>query len=590
MTFRIISAFLIFTTFSFKGIAQVPKTTFELSDSANTATYVQTNTFYKSLAKKYPKSATFFTIGNSDGGHPIYVFHIKGKSASYPNILINNAIHPGEPEGVDASMMLCRDLLQSKQKAANYNLYVIVMYNTDGALNRNKLSRANQNGPEINGFRGTSLNLDLNRDFIKTDSRNTKAFVSFFHKINPLILVDNHTSNGADYQYTLTYFSSHESKLLPSLNTLRLLLKPGLESGLLEKGFPTCPYVETRKETPDSGIVAFFETGRYATGFASLHNCLGYTVETHMLKPFKDRVMGTYFFMQQLLNEFNKLNTDTSKNIKIITQYPSHSKTTTINKGQMFLSHIELERNKTTGQNFPIQWTEDHTFADSIEFLGYQASHIPSTWGKHNRLFYDRSKPYKKNVAYYNHYKAIDSTFLPTAFIIPQAWHQVIDRLQLNKVTMSTLKKDTIIQVHAKYITDYKSTATPYESHYMHYGTKTHDTIFKVQFYKGDYYIPCNQSKNRFIAETLDPKAPDSYFNWNFFDGILQQKEGYSGYVFEDDVPAILANNPSLKSIVDKMLLEPDAANNGHKIMSYIFNHSGWHEKTHNLYPVFGVE
>ena len=55
-----------------------------------------------------------------------------------------------------------------------------------------------------------------------------------------------------------------------------------------------------------------------------------------------------------------------------------------------------------------------------------------------------------------------------------------------------------------------------------------------MQFQKGDWYIPMNQVANRFLIETLEPQAEDSYFAWNYFDAILGQKEGYSAYAFED--------------------------------------------------------
>ena len=87
-------------------------------------------------------------------------------------------------------------------------------------LNRSSNSRANQNGPNEYGFRGNAQNLDLNRDFIKMDTENSFTFAKIFHDLNPDVFVDNHVSNGADYQYVLTYISSLRQRLAPSLSTI----------------------------------------------------------------------------------------------------------------------------------------------------------------------------------------------------------------------------------------------------------------------------------------------------------------------------------------------------------------------------------
>ena len=74
------------------------------------------------------------------------------------------------------------------------------------ALNRNSTTRTNQNGPESYGFRGNARNYDLNRDFIKSDTKNAKTFAQIFHLVQPDVFIDNHVSNGADYQYILNSF------------------------------------------------------------------------------------------------------------------------------------------------------------------------------------------------------------------------------------------------------------------------------------------------------------------------------------------------------------------------------------------------
>jgi len=183
-------------------------------------------------------------------------------------ILINNGIHPGEPDGVDASMLLLRDLVQRKVSLPdNVALAVIPLYNIGGALNRSPFSRVNQNGPESYGFRGNAQNLDLNRDFTKNDSRNARSFVRIFHWVNPDLQIDNHVSEGADYQYTMTLLPSQWNKLGGGLGTfLHDVFQPALFAGMEKKGWPMTPYVNFEEGNPSRGWDAFYDEPRYSTG------------------------------------------------------------------------------------------------------------------------------------------------------------------------------------------------------------------------------------------------------------------------------------------------------------------------------------
>ena len=179
---------------------------------------------------------------------------------------------------------------------------IIPAYNVGGMMNRNSFSRANQNGPEEYGFRGNAQNLDLNRDFIKMDSENAKTFAKIFHSLDPDVFVDTHVSNGADYQYTLTYISSTKERMAPALMKLTYQeLLPALTVQLKKKKWDLFPYVDLVKETPKDGIQAFNDLPRYAMGYAALFDALSFTVETHMLKPFSQRVEATHDFLSELI-------------------------------------------------------------------------------------------------------------------------------------------------------------------------------------------------------------------------------------------------------------------------------------------------
>src|ERR1700744_1063900 len=291
--------------------ANAQLTPFELSKDKNyTATYNEVIAYYKKLAAANPQMK-LFNYGMTDVGKPLTLVVLSRDRVFDPALikkqnkrvlLINNGIHPGEPEGIDASMMLTRDLLKKNQLPKDVVLCFIAVYNIDGCLNRG-VSRPNQNGPRAYGFRGNYKNLDLNRDFIKADSKNALAFMQVLNTWQPEVFLDNHTSDGADYQYVMTLIETQKDKQNPVLaEYTSKTLSPELYKRMAKSGYEMTPYVEEREASPDSGIVSFLETPRFATGYTAQHNIISYITETHMLKPFDKRVYATYDFMQALID------------------------------------------------------------------------------------------------------------------------------------------------------------------------------------------------------------------------------------------------------------------------------------------------
>lgn len=555
---------------SSSAIAQ--KTPFEQSKKTQTATYPEAITYYKLLAKQYPQ-AKLFSYGDTDFGQPLQLLVLSKDQVFDPSeivkrkktvLLINNGIHPGEPEGIDASMMLSRDLLKGNNLPKDVVICIIPIYNIDGSFNRTSTSRANQNGPTAYGFRGNAKNLDLNRDFIKTDSKNSAALQLIFNTWQPQIFVDTHTSNGADYQYVMTLIPTQKDKLNTILSGyLTNTLVPGLYEAMAKQGYPMIPYVNSIGETPESGITGFIESPRYSTGYAALHNVIGFMPETHMLKSFDLRVDATYKLLQSYVDAVQR-------DAKLIFENKQ--------KADAFVA----KQNE-----FPLTWQLNKNEVNEIPFNGFEAGKKPSGVSGFDRLFYDRSKPYTKTIKEWNKYEPAISVQKPIAYIIPKAWDKVIKLLKLNRVKMQELKSDTKIEVESYYIDDFKTGAKPYEGHYLHSAVKVNPIRQSFPYYAGDFVVYVNQINNRYIVETLEPQATDSFFNWNFFDSILDMKEHYSAYIFEDTANELLKNNPDLKTkLENKKSSDPDFAKNGAAQLDFVYKNSDYYEKTHNRYPI----
>src|SRR5690606_3074240 len=227
--------------------------------------------FYIKLARDFSQ-INVHTIGKTDSGHPLHMvtfnpdgdFNFENIRKEKTIILINNGIHPGESDGIDATMMLYRDLATKNVPAPEKTVLVTIpIYNIGGALNRNSTTRANQNGPLEYGFRGNALNYDLNRDFIKMDSKNAKTFADIFHLVKPDVFIDNHVSNEADYQYILTHLFTQHNKLGGELGEyLHDSFMPDVEKALAEKEWDITPYVNVFNTPPELGFSQFMDHPR----------------------------------------------------------------------------------------------------------------------------------------------------------------------------------------------------------------------------------------------------------------------------------------------------------------------------------------
>ncbi|MEO1259059.1 MAG: M14 family metallopeptidase [Bacteroidota bacterium] len=543
-------------------------------DHNTTATYFEAIEFYEKLADKYDQ-LELSEWGTTDAGYPLHVAVLSKnkmfdvgrlKKEGKAILFINNAIHPGEPEGVDATMMLVRDYLQKMEQQAhleNVVLVVIPFYNIGGGLNRSAHSRANQNGPNEYGFRGNARNLDLNRDFIKCDSKNAQTFNRIFNHWQPDVFIDNHTSNGADYQYTMTMLTTQEDKLGPVLGKyLREEFLPVLYKKMADQNWEMTPYVNVWGSTPDKGIPGFNDSPRYGSGYGSVHHVISFVPETHMLKPYPDRLKATYAFMDIVLKETNQRFNE----IKLTREKAIHD---------------YLAKN-----TIPIEWKIDRSRADTIIFKGYEADYKTSEVTGLDRLYYDQNRPFEKEIPYWNYFEIKKEINKPFAYLIPRAYGKIIGRLRWNGVEIKQLTEDISPLVEMYSIKNYEDRKA-YEGHYLHYATEVEKKELNWNFYQGDYLVLTDQPAVRYIIETLEPEAPDSYFSWNFFDGILMQKEGFSAYVFEDKAAAFLKENPEIKTAFEeKKKSDPEFAKSMWAQLGWIYRQTPHYEKTHNLYPI----
>ena len=555
-------------------------TPYEKGNLNQTTTWGECIAWYEDLARRFPAVLRFEKVGVSDAGMPIHAGVVSSdgvfdadaiKRAGRPVFFNNNGIHPGEPEGVDGCMAIVRDFCvePGRLSALGKTVFLFVpLYNVDGSFNRADTSRVNQDGPEQFGFRGNSRHLDLNRDFVKCDTLTARTFNQLFTRWDPDVMVDTHTSNGADYSYTMTLIHTQADKLGGGLGEfLRAEMLPAMYAGMDARGWPTCPYVNPVKDSPDHGIAEFLETARFSTGYAALHHTIGFMPETHMLKPFKDRYESMVALVEVAL-EFTVKNAD---RIQV-------------------LRRAAREEGRKQAQ-WPVRWKMDEANPSRFRFKGYEAKYKKSAIGDYTRLYYDRSSPWERDIAYYNSFPVDVAVPAPQAYVVPQQWREAIERLEWNGVRMERIEADRLQEVTYYQIQSVTSRPSAYEGHLFHDEVALERRIGQVLLRAGDYIVPLDQDRARYAVETLEPLAHDSFFRWGFFNSVLEKKEHYSDYVFEDEAEKLLAEEPELAAkFAEWKAANPGLLSSQEAVLDFIYaNCARYREPEWNRYPVFMI-
>ena len=545
-------------------------------DDNETVTYYEAIDHYRKLADYYPE-AELLSYGVTDAGKPLHLFVMSKdgdfdpesvKASGKSVVLINNGIHPGEPEGIDASIWFADDLLRNHKGMFSLLDHCVVciipVYSVGGCLNRSAYHRTGQTTPKKCGHRGNAKNLDLNRDFVKMDTKNAKAFAEIFHAWDPDTFLDTHTTNGSDHKYVITLIAYQPEALPQPLSDFyRNRLIPHLYDYMSETPYELIPYVTYRNESPKSGIALDPQQPRFSTGYVGLFNTLGFMTENHIYKPFPDRVRSVYHFLNALVGFTN-----------------DHAE-------EIIRLRKEAKEQVSDKRTYVTDWKLDTTRFRMIRFKGYEGERGISPVTGLERFGFNREKPYDTMVPFYDYHLPKKSIDAPDYYVVPSAWEEVVDRLKSNRVEMERLKNDSVIQVERYFISDVDTWNRQYNWHRYHRDFEVETKTEAVQFYAGDYLIPVDQPANRYIMEMLEPEAQDSFFRWNFFDPILESREYYSSYGFEENALKYLEENPEFRQQFEEAVKsDPDLAGNHRAQLGYIYHNTQWADNRMGRYPV----
>ncbi|MFT5234609.1 MAG: hypothetical protein ACI9UQ_002656, partial [Candidatus Krumholzibacteriia bacterium] len=574
-------AMLVFCGLS-ASLAIEPLTPYEKSNHLETPSYAETMTWLADLAadSSVLKMGSFGTspqgrdlplIIADAGGRFLPADHM-GRSDRVV-VLVQACIHGGESCGKDAGMMLLRNIAANDPSVAGIlekvTLLFIPILNVDGHERFGPYNRINQNGPREMGWRTNAQNLNLNRDYLKADLLETQSWLDLFDAWLPDFFIDIHSTDGADYQYPITYHLELFGGMDAGLTELTTKYRDSMVTKMEADGYPLGPYVSFRTwHDPASGLKAAPSTPRFSTGYMALQNRPGLLVETHMLKPYQVRVDSAL-----------KL---TTHSLFWCGDNATELRNSVLKADEMAASQI------FRAEPYPLTWISDGD-STSFEFLGVEYDSLTSeTTGGQWIKFSERKS--KSVVPFFDSVEPDDSADLPEAYLIPPEWSDALARLERHHIDFTRLTVPAEVTVRTWKFSNTQWQSKPYEGRHPVTFDATPITETR-QFPIGTAVISLNQRSARVIAHLLEPKAPDSLLYWGFFSPIFTQTEYVESYVIESMIPTLLADNPEWATELAALKASnPDFAADPWAIRYWIYAKTPYFDSRVNIYPVASID
>lgn len=550
----------------------------ELSAFHETSRFPETVDYCKRL-QAGSRSIRYMSFGKSPEGRDLPLLVISEDGYFTPEqahksdcavLLIINGIHSGEIAGKEASLMLLRDIAVAKQKPELLNhvvLLVVPIFNVDGHERMSPYNRINQNGPHEMGWRGTAQNLNLNRDWIKADQPEMRAMLKLFNEWLPDIVIDNHVSDGADFQYDITWLLDDNPRVgAPLLEYIQKDLEPYLLTTLNNSGHAACRYFELRDSTdPAAGIDLGPATARFSNGYGTLRNRPVFVVETHMLKSFEVRIKAHYDFMEAVLK---KLSGD-PQSLRAAVQ-KSDEQT------------VELPG------KYPVRLQINNEKSEPFVFRGIEYNRQQSAISGTASISYG-TKPIEITIPFYRTMDVEIAIDPPLGYIIPPQWTAAIDRLDLHGITYDRLSQAVTTKFETYRFSDISWDREPFEGHHLLHFNSAKVTEQRTLL-EGSAVVWLNQNTNKVIVEMLEPEAVDSLVAWGYFDPIFEQKEHAEGYVLEKLAAGMIQNDPQLKKeFEDRLKSDPQFGSDPFARLLFFYERSPYPDPYRNAYPVVRI-
>ncbi len=537
----------------------------ELSRLTASPSYAETRAFAEKMVAASPLLRLEIFGLTPQGREMFAVVARKPGSARKPVLLAQAGIHSGEIDGKDAGLMLLRDIaFRGKDALLEKADFVFVpIFNIDGHERSSRFNRPNQRGPLMQGWRTTAQNLNLNRDYLKADAPEMQAMIGLLRKYDPALYLDLHVTDGTDHQYDVAFaFAGWDGLYAYSPQIGKWLdqsFRPSVSATLTKAGHTPGYYVsavDNRK--PDSGIVHDADTPRFSTGYGDHRRIPTVLVETHSLKPHRQRVLGTYTLVEQALRLVG-------------------------NDKEMLEAAIASDRGARPDE-ITLSWKPIKKPIRTISFLGiaHETYRSPVSGVDEIRWL---GKPVTQQMDVYGAEPDL-KVKLPVAYWVPATAADVIARMKIHGVEMETIDAPRVIKLDMVRLEEPKL-GNANEGHVPLSAKSFRHEMMTETMPAGSVRVPVNQPLGLLVAAMLEAESPDSFLAWNFFPGILQRTEYIEGYAISPLAEAMMARDPSLKTEFEaKLAADPAFAKDANARLEWFYKRSPYYDTRYLLYPV----
>jgi hypothetical protein len=550
----------------------------EATDYRKTWNYADTIAFAQKLDRASEK-IFYKSFGKSGEGRDLPLLIVADGKTLTPEqarksgkaiILIQAGIHSGEIDGKDAGFALLRDIAITKTRAdllKDAVLLFIPIYNVDGHEMSSPYNRINQNGPDETGWRATSAGLNLNRDYMKTDAPETRAFLRLWNEWKPDFFFDLHVTDGADFQYNVTYEYAHFQEVSPFVkNWMDEYFDGKIVREVEREGNLLTHYLEFGGREVTSGIYTFIATPRFATGYIALRNRPGLLVETHSLKPYKSRVRGTYDILWKTIEEINRSKAS-------LFEANRKADEETVRRGETY----------DRARQFPLQiGLTDKSEPFQLKAVEYQLEDSPISGGK--KIVYG-TRPTEITVKKFDEAKITASVAPPLYYIVPPQWTDAMERLDAHGIRFERTTKPLTLEVESYRLLEPKWATAPFENR-LPASFKTVPLTERRTFPANSILIPLNQTAANVAIHLLEPNSGDSLANWGFFNAIFERKEYFSDFVMEKIAAEMLAKDAALRKEFEEKLKDEVFAKSPRARLNFFYERSPYSDKRIGVYPV----
>lgn len=553
-------------------------TLFEASGGRRTPRYAETVAYAERLAAAFP-ALTYTTFGLSAQGRPLPLLVANRDGTADPDaaavdrervvVLVQACIHAGECCGKDAGLLLLRDLALSgwpEDLLEHLTVLFVPIFNVDGHERFGPFQRINQIGPDETGWRVTATNLNLNRDFLKADTVELRAWLALWNTWRPDFLVDIHATDGADYQYSLTWKMELQGNMDAGLTDWSDQLLGDLEAELAASGVLATEYVWFRRwGDPTSGLKNVPAEPRFSQGYAAIRNRPGLLVETHMLKPYAERVAATRVLLDRL---WRRLAQDAAALQRLVRDADRHAASPAFRAEPFPLRFALLDE------------------AEPFVFHGVAFEEVVSEITGGAYFSYHPELPRTSTLERYARVEPAVSVTLPAAYLVPPEWDDVLVRLAAHGVVFQRLAQPATLTVRTYRFADASWQERPYEG--RHPVTFTVEPLTETRtFPAGTAVVGTDQSAARVVAHALEPQGPDSFAAWGLFDAVFTPVEYVEPRVIEAMIPQLLADDLDLRERFEtRKADDPEFAGDPRAIREWFYRQTPYADARAGIYPV----